>query len=64
MSCEYTNDINVYATDEFWEFIKTHGITLEQAGAASYAHNKEETPNFARSIDGYALGKGWQRVSQ
>ncbi len=62
-SCEYTNHINAYATDEFLEFIQLHGITFEQAAAArqaaSDAHNKEETPNFAKSIEGRALGKGW-----
>ncbi len=61
-NCEYTNHINAYATDEFLEFIKAHGITFEQAAvarqAASDAHNKEETPNFAKSIEGHALGKG------
>ncbi len=62
-SCEYTNHINAYATDEFLEFIKAHGITFEQAAearqAASDVHNREETPNFAKSIEGRALGKGW-----
>ncbi len=60
-TCEYSNRIHASATDEMLEFIKKHGITLEQAAAsrqaASDAHNKEETPNFARSIERRALSK-------
>jgi hypothetical protein len=40
-------------------FIQEHGITLEQAAAArqiaSDAHNREAAPNFAASIERYAL---------
>lgn len=57
---EYTNQIHAYATDEFLEFLKSNGSTLEQAAAsrqaASDAHNREETPNFAKSIERKALG--------
>ncbi|MDE1154530.1 MAG: hypothetical protein PW735_02250 [Acidobacteriaceae bacterium] len=46
------------ATDEFIVFLKEHDITLEQAAAArqaaSDAHNHEETPNFAASIERHA----------
>jgi hypothetical protein len=49
-SCEYTNHINAYATDEFIEFITEHGITFEQAAASRH---------FAKSIEGCALGKDW-----
>ena len=56
---EYTNHIQASATDEFIAFIQEHGITLEQAAAArqiaSDAHNREETPNFAASIQRHAL---------
>jgi hypothetical protein len=56
---EYTNHIHASATDEFIAFIQEHGITLEQAAAArqiaSDAHNQEETPNFAASIERHAL---------
>ena len=56
---EYTNYIHASATDEFMAFIREHGITLEQAAAArqiaSDAHNREETPNFAASIERHAL---------
>jgi hypothetical protein len=56
---EYTNYIHASATDEFMVFIHEHGIPLEQAAAArqiaSDAHNQEETPNFAASIERHAL---------
>jgi hypothetical protein len=58
---EYINHIHASATDEFMAFIQEHGITLEQAAAArqaaSDAHNQEETPNFATSIERHALKK-------
>jgi hypothetical protein len=58
-TCEYSNNIHSYATDEFLDFIKEHGITIEQAAAArqkaSDDHNKEETPNFAKSIERRAM---------
>ena len=56
---EYTNHIHASATVEFMAFIQEHNITLEHAAAArqiaSDAHNREETPNFAASIERYAL---------
>jgi hypothetical protein len=58
-SCLYSNSIHSSATDEMLGFIATHGITFEQAAharqAASDAHNREETPNFAKSIERKAL---------
>ncbi|MBS1604969.1 MAG: hypothetical protein JST42_20060 [Bacteroidetes bacterium] len=55
----YSNTIHATATPEFLEFIEKHGITLEQAAKArqqaSDAHNHEETPNFAKSIENKAL---------
>jgi hypothetical protein len=58
---EYTNYIRASATDEFMSFIQEHGITLEQAAAArqaaSDAHNREETPNFAASIQSHAFNQ-------
>ena len=54
-TCEYTNHIHSYATPEFLDFLEAHGTTLEQAAAArqqaSDSHNREETPNFARSLE-------------
>jgi hypothetical protein len=61
-SCEYSNHIHATATDEFLTFIEKNGITLEQARAArqqaSDSHNREETPNFAKSIERRSLSKG------
>lgn len=58
-SCEYTNDVTGLTTPEFMTFIKTHGITVEQAAAARQAassnHNSRETPLFAKSIERNAL---------
>jgi hypothetical protein len=58
---EYSNRIHASATDEMLEFIKQHGISFEQAAAARQAasdtHNKEETPNFAKSIERWGLSK-------
>ena len=58
-TCEYTNEIHATATPEFFEFMKTHDIKLENAQAsrqlASDTHNHEETPLFAKSIEKKAL---------
>lgn len=55
----YTNSIHATATPEFMDFIKEHGITLAEAAKArqdaSDAHNHEETPLFAKSIENKAL---------
>jgi hypothetical protein len=59
--CEYSNHIHATATDEFLKFIENNGITFEQARAArqqaSDAHNREETPNFAKSIERRSLSR-------
>jgi hypothetical protein len=53
--CEYSNHVHAVATDEFLAFLKKNGITLEQARAVNQAltdyHNREETPNFAKSLE-------------
>jgi len=58
-TCEYTNEIHATATPDFLEYIKAHNITLVQAAhdrqVASDAHNHEETPLFAKSIENKAL---------
>jgi putative intracellular protease/amidase len=58
-SCEYTNHIHSTATDQTLEFLKQHNIPLESARAArqqaSHAHNLEETPKFAKSIERKAV---------
>jgi hypothetical protein len=51
-TCEYSNHIHATATDD---------VTFEQARAArqqaSDSHNREETPNFAKSIERRSLSK-------
>ncbi|EDM34629.1 hypothetical protein PBAL39_24148 [Pedobacter sp. BAL39] len=58
-TCQYTNEIHATATPEFFEFMKLHNITIAQAAhdrqVASDAHNHEETPLFAKSIEKKAL---------
>ncbi|MBD1383970.1 hypothetical protein IDJ75_01665 [Mucilaginibacter rigui] len=58
-TCEYINEIHATATPDFFDFIKAHNITLAQAAhdrqVASDAHNHEETPLFAKSIEKKAL---------
>ena len=60
-TCEYTNHIHSTATDQTLTFFKEHGIQFEKAHAArqqaSHAHNQEETPKFAKSIEQKALGQ-------
>jgi hypothetical protein len=57
-SCIYTNEIRATATPEFFGFLAEHNILLADAAkerqAASDAHNHEETPNFAKSIENRA----------
>jgi hypothetical protein len=58
-TCEFTNYIHSSAIDETMAFFTEHGIPFEKARAArqhaSHAHNQEETPNFATSIERRAL---------
>jgi putative intracellular protease/amidase len=58
-SCEYTNHIHSNAIEQTLAFLKEHNIPLEKAREArqraSHAHNQEETPKFAKSIERKAL---------
>ena len=58
-TCEYTNHIHSTAIAQTLEFLKAQNVTLDAASAArqqaSHAHNVEETPKFARSIEELAL---------
>ncbi len=57
---EFTNYIHSSAIDETMTFFAEHDIPFERAREArqraSHAHNQEETPNFAKSIERRALG--------
>ena len=59
--CEYTNSVTATPTEEFFDFIKQHGISFEQASVARQAaggdHNRRETPLFAASIARRALAR-------
>jgi putative intracellular protease/amidase len=58
-TCEYTNHIHSTAIDQTLAFLKAHDIPFERARDArqhaSHAHNQEETPKFAKSIERKAL---------
>jgi hypothetical protein len=60
-TCEFTNHIRSSAIDQTLPFLKERGIPLEVAceacQKASHAHNREETPKVAKSIERRALGK-------
>jgi putative intracellular protease/amidase len=60
-SCEYTNHIHSTAIDETLDFLKKHNIAFQTARdarqRASHAHNQEETPKFAKSIERRALSE-------
>jgi hypothetical protein len=61
-TCEYTNHIHSTAIEQTLTFFKEQNIPFERARAArqraSHAHNQEETPKFAKSIERMAtLGR-------
>ena len=60
-TCEYTNHIHSTALDQTLAFLKEHNIPFESAREArqraSHAHNLEETPTFAKSIERMALAQ-------
>src|SRR5271155_5279781 len=58
-SCEYTNHVHSSAIDQTLEFLRARNISFETARdarqRASHAHNQEETPKFAKSIERKAV---------
>ena len=58
-SCEFTNTVHSTSTPELTEFLAKQGIPWEVFKAArkpiSEAHNRQETPLFAKSIERHAL---------
>lgn len=58
-SCEFTNTVHSTATPELLEFLAKQGIPWEVFKSArkpvSEAHNRQETPLFAKSIERHAL---------
>jgi hypothetical protein len=57
--CEFTNHVRATATPAFMEFLGKQGIPFDvfraQRSPMSIAHNKQETPLFAQSIERAAL---------
>ena len=58
-SCEFTNTVHSTSTPELVEFLAKQGIPWEVFKSArkpvSEAHNRQETPLFAKSIERHAL---------
>ncbi len=61
-SCEFTNTVHTSAPAELLDFLAKQGIPLDVFKSArkpvSEAHNKQETPFFAKSIECHALRNG------
>ena len=61
-TCEFTNTVQSCATPELLDFLGNQGIPFEVFRSArkpiSEAHNRQETPLFAESIERHALGQG------
>lgn len=59
--CEFTNRVRSRATPEFMDFLNRQGIPFEVFRTArepiSTAHNRQETPFFAASIERHALAQ-------
>ena len=64
-SCELTNTVHSSAPREMLDFLAKQGIPLDvfRAGRKpmSTAHNREETPNFAKSLERHALAHATDR---
>jgi hypothetical protein len=58
-TCEFINTLQSCATPELMDFLAQQGIPLEVFRGArkpiSEAHNRQETPMFAKSIERHAL---------
>jgi hypothetical protein len=61
-SCEFTNTVETFATPELLQFLGSQGIPLDvfRGGRKpiSVAHNQQETPMFASSIERHAIRQG------
>ena len=59
-SCQFTNRVHSSATPEMLDLLGKQGIPLEVFRSTrrpfSEAHNRQETPLFAKSIERHALG--------
>ena len=61
-TCEFTNTVQSCATPELLDLLGKQGIPLDVFRSArkpiSEAHNQQETPMFAKSIERHALQQG------
>jgi hypothetical protein len=57
--CELTNRVRTRPTEQFWDYLARQGIPFEvfraQRAPISTAHNRQETPFFAASLERHAL---------
>ena len=62
-TCEFTNTVHSTSTPELMEFLAKQGIPWEVFKASrkpiSEAHNRQETPQFAKSIERHALSNSY-----
>jgi hypothetical protein len=59
-ACKFTNTVHSSAPPEMLDFLAKQGVAFDAFRAArrpnSEAHNRQETPLFAKSIERHALG--------
>jgi hypothetical protein len=64
---EFTNTVHSSATPELLEFLSKQGIPFDVFRAArrpmSEAHNRQETPLFAKSIERHAMARHGEAVA-
>jgi len=62
VTCEFTNTVQTCTTPELLDFLGKQGIPLDVFRSArkpiSIAHNQQETPMFAKSIERHASRQG------
>lgn len=60
-SCEFTNTVHSSAPPEMLDFLAKQGLAFDAFRTArrpnSEAHNRQETPLFAKSIERHALAR-------
>jgi hypothetical protein len=66
-TCEFTNTVHSSATPELLEFLGKQGIPFDVFRTArrpmSEAHNRQETPLFAKSIERHAMARHGEAVA-
>ena len=66
-TCEFTNTVTSSATPELLEFLGKQGIPFDVFRTArrpmSEAHNRQETPLFAKSIERHAMARHGEAVA-